>query len=218
MQQKRAALQKQAALSRISYGSMDAPGVIGRRHITRQTSYKLAQQQTVLPPFPLITGGALLTSKSGELFPTIEERSPNSERREEEETFSYALTGESKKWQSSEGLTSPVQTETPPLITTETLPPSTTDQWLALPTNLASCQLGDIPTVVEPTLQQVQAASLLGSRQRLGAWQNPQLFRPSSPWNPVSIRYINYIFSKHMGCFCVVDILIPHKLNLQSSF
>lgn len=56
LQQKRQILQKQAALQRTSLpggASLDQHvGALTRRQMVRQTSYKLAQQQPVLPPLP----------------------------------------------------------------------------------------------------------------------------------------------------------------------
>lgn len=54
LQQKRQILQKQSAMSHQSpAASVDTGGHLARRQMLRQASYKIAQQQQVLPPLPL---------------------------------------------------------------------------------------------------------------------------------------------------------------------
>jgi serine/threonine-protein kinase SIK2 len=54
LQQKRQILQKQCAMSHQSPNtSVEAGGHLARRQMLRQASYKIAQQQQVLPPLPL---------------------------------------------------------------------------------------------------------------------------------------------------------------------
>lgn len=54
LQQKRQILQKQCAMSHQSpNASVDAGHSLARRQMLRQASYKIAQQQPVLPPLPL---------------------------------------------------------------------------------------------------------------------------------------------------------------------
>lgn len=54
LQQKRQILQKQSAMSHQSpNASVDATHSLARRQMLRQASYKIAQQQPVLPPLPL---------------------------------------------------------------------------------------------------------------------------------------------------------------------
>lgn len=54
LQQKRQILQKQSAMShQSSTNSLETSSSLARRHMLRQASYKIAQQQPVLPPLPL---------------------------------------------------------------------------------------------------------------------------------------------------------------------
>ncbi|CAL4187406.1 unnamed protein product, partial [Meganyctiphanes norvegica] len=127
LQQKRQILQKQAAFPRQSY-----PGgcELSRRQMVRQASYKLAQQQPVLPPLPVdITTPHLLSSIQTELTcPIIEEHEGAVDQAEE----GKGATGwRHLPWNSD---------------------PTTAATWHNLPTSLAACQISD--TMHKPQQQQ----------------------------------------------------------------
>ena len=123
LQQKRQILQKQAAFSRQSYPvSCD----LSRRQMVRQASYKMAQQQPVLPPLPSadLTAAAHLLSDLS--CPTIEENDGAVDH--EDETASALWSDDPFAWKTA---------------TTLWGNDGANINWHTLPSSLAACQISE---------------------------------------------------------------------------
>ena len=141
LQQKRQVLQKQAAFSRQSY---PVGCDLSRRQMVRQASYKMAQQQPVLPPLPNELGAGHLLADLA--CPTIEEHEGNADH--DDETAAALWQDEALSWRASHTLWGN---------------DGCNINWHTLPSSLAACQISE----VQPQPQSLPNPQVLTSQQSL---------------------------------------------------
>ncbi|KAK7083657.1 hypothetical protein SK128_013322, partial [Halocaridina rubra] len=158
LQQKRQILQKQAAYPRQSY-----PGgcELSRRQMVRQASYKLAQQQPVLPPLPVDLSAAHLLAGLNQAdlaCPTIAEHVTDQD--DEELDVNPA-------WRNLSGWG----------------PDTTAATWHMLPSSLAACQITEAHQA-QPQVSTADTRTWGGLQSWHGGWHQGGAVG-AAPWQPV---------------------------------
>lgn len=147
LQQKRQILQKQAAFPRQSF---PVGCELSRRQMVRQASYKLAQQQPVLPPLPAeLTAAHLLSglNQSDLACPTIAEHVGFADQDEEE-------------WQSNPAWRN----------ISSWAPDTTAATWHTLPSTLAACQISEAQQQSQSPVSGTDSRTWTGLQAWHGGW------------------------------------------------
>ncbi|XP_042209356.1 serine/threonine-protein kinase SIK1-like isoform X1 [Homarus americanus] len=162
LQQKRQILQKQAAFPRQSY---PVGCELSRRQMVRQASYKLAQQQPVLPPLPAELSAAHLLAGLNQAdlaCPTIAEHVGFADQDEEGWDSNPAWRNISS-W----------------------APDSTAATWHTLPSTLAACQISEAQQQSQPPVSSTDTRTWTGLQAWHGGWHQGGGAVGAAPWQPV---------------------------------
>ncbi|XP_069939205.1 serine/threonine-protein kinase SIK1 isoform X2 [Cherax quadricarinatus] len=162
LQQKRQILQKQAAFPRQSY---PVGCELSRRQMVRQASYKLAQQQPVLPPLPAELSAAHLLAGLNQAdlaCPTIAEHVGFADQDEE-------------GWESNPAWRN----------ISSWAPDTTTANWHILPSTLAACQISEAQQHSQPPVSSTDSRTWTGLQAWHGGWLQGGGAVGAAPWQPV---------------------------------
>ncbi|XP_066943842.1 serine/threonine-protein kinase SIK2-like isoform X1 [Macrobrachium rosenbergii] len=159
LQQKRQILQKQAAYPRQSY-----PGgcELSRRQMVRQASYKLAQQQPVLPPLPVELSAAHLLAGLNQAdlaCPTIAEHVADQEEEDLEVNPAWRNLA---SWGTD----------------------ATAATWHMLPSSLAACQITEAQQQPQAQVSVAETRTWSGLQAWHGGWHQSGAVG-AAPWQPV---------------------------------
>ncbi|XP_063598956.1 serine/threonine-protein kinase SIK2-like [Penaeus indicus] len=160
LQQKRQILQKQAAFPRQSF---PVGCELSRRQMVRQASYKLAQQQPVLPPLPAELSAAHLLAGLNQAdlaCPTIAEHVGITDQEDE-------------GWEAN-----------PAWRNLSSWNPETAANWQTLPSTFAACQISEAQQS-QPPISSTDTRTWPGLQAWHGGWHQGGGAVGAAPWQPV---------------------------------
>ncbi|ROT76703.1 Serine/threonine-protein kinase SIK2 [Penaeus vannamei] len=160
LQQKRQILQKQAAFPRQSF---PVGCELSRRQMVRQASYKLAQQQPVLPPLPAELSAAHLLAGLNQAdlaCPTIAEHVGITDQEDE-------------GWEAN-----------PAWRNLSSWNPETAANWQTLPSTFAACQISEAQQS-QPPVSSTDTRTWPGLQAWHGGWHQGGGAVGAAPWQPV---------------------------------